>query len=74
MKNPFVWFWNLIQAEPASFAAVIRVGLLMAEAFGLHWTPAQMAEVQCFVEVLLAFLTRQSVTANINLPPVKIGA
>jgi hypothetical protein len=71
VTNPFTWFWNLVQSEPASFCAVVRTGLLLGEAFGLHWTPQQMAETQMFVEVLLAFLTRQSSTANINLlPPI----
>lgn len=72
--SPFVWIWNRIQSEPAATGALLRVMLLMAEAFGLHWTAAQMAEVQLFVEMLLAWLTRSATTANINLPAVDIGA
>ncbi len=67
------WFWNLVQTEPASFSAVLRAGLLLAEAFGLHWTPAQMAEVQMFVELLLAFLTRSATTPNTVLAKVGIS-
>lgn len=56
-----------ISAEPVAFASVIRMSLLAGVAFGLNWTPAQIAALMAVVETLGAFLTRKVVTANPNL-------
>lgn len=48
--------------EPVAVAAAIRAVLLCAIAFGLGWTPEQIATFMVAVEAVLALITRQRVT------------
>ena len=53
--------------EPVAIAAVVRQGLLVLMAFGIGLTMEQTVAIQGLVEVVLALLTRQSVTPNQNV-------
>lgn len=59
--------------EPVAIAAAIRAVLLAAVAFGLKWTPEQIAALMIAVEAVLAVVTRQSVTPMVTLPPGVAG-
>ena len=48
--------------EPVLFSGAFRAGLLAIMAFGLSLSPEQLASVMFFVEAVLSFLTRGSVT------------
>ena len=61
------WLWERIKNEPVLFGTSIRLGLLMAMAFGLEWTAEQLAATMAFVETVIAFLTRSAVTPNTKL-------
>lgn len=50
--------------EPVAFGSLVRICLLAAMAFGLAWTPQQLAAVMAVVEGLVTFLTRKVVTPN----------
>jgi hypothetical protein len=50
--------------EPVAVGAVVRLGILAAMAFGLKWTPEQLAAVMAFVEAVLLLVTRTVVTPN----------
>lgn len=50
--------------EPVAIAAAVRAVILCAVAFGLKWTPEQIAAVMLATEAVLAVVTRQSVTPN----------
>lgn len=52
-------WWDL---EPVRVAAAIRAVILCGTAFGLEWTPAQIAAVMLAVEAVLALLVRNKVT------------
>lgn len=57
-------FWN---AEPVALAAAIRAVILCAVAFGLKWTPEQIAAVMLAVEAVLTLITRQAVVSPTTL-------
>lgn len=50
--------------EPVAIAAAIRGVILCAVAFGLQWTPEQIAAVMLALEGVLALVTRSQVTPN----------
>ena len=50
--------WN---REPVAIAGAIRAVILCAVAFGLKWSPEQIAAVMLAVEAVLTLVTRQSV-------------
>lgn len=56
--------WN---AEPVAIAAAIRAVILCAVAFGLRWTPEQIAAVMLAVEAVMALVTRASVVSSNTL-------
>lgn len=53
--------------EPVAIAAAIRALILCGVAFGLAWTPEQIAATMLAAEAVLAVLTRQSVTPTATL-------
>lgn len=53
---------NIWNREPVAIAAAIRAVLLAATAFGLSWTPEQIAAFMLAVEAVLALVTRQKVS------------
>lgn len=55
MMNP----WHF---EPVAIGAAIRAVILAGVAFGLDWTPEQIAAVMFAVEAVLVIFTRGSVT------------
>lgn len=48
--------------EPVAIAAAIRALILCAVAFGLHWSPEQIAATMIAVEAILALITRSQVS------------
>lgn len=48
--------------EPALIAGAIRAILLCAVAFGLRWTPEQIAAFMLAVEAVLTLIVRHNVT------------
>lgn len=58
---------NLLAREPVVIAAAIRAVLIAAMAFGLNWSPEQMAAVMGAVEGLLAVIVRSQVTTDPTL-------
>lgn len=63
----------MFSREPVAIAALVRAVILCAVAFGLKWTPDQIASVMLVVELGLALLTRSSVTPVATLPPGVAG-
>ena len=61
--------WNLIQSEPVALQALLQASLSLLEAFGMHLTTEQMAEINVFTAAALAFFTRKAVTANSKINP-----
>lgn len=51
-----------LNLEPVAIAAALRAIILCAVAFGLRWTPEQIAALMLAVEAILAVLVRQNVT------------
>lgn len=51
-----------LRREPVAIAAVIRSAILCAVAFGLDWSPDQIAAVMLVVEGFAAILVRDRVT------------
>jgi 3-hydroxymyristoyl/3-hydroxydecanoyl-(acyl carrier protein) dehydratase len=64
------WLWQRIKDEPVMFGTAIRLGFVAAMAFGLQWTAEQLAAAMAFVETVIAFLTRGSVTPNTKVDTV----
>ncbi len=60
----FTWLADRIKNEPLAFGAMLRLGVLMGVAFGLSWTPEQIATTMAFLEAAIAFATRTVVTPN----------
>lgn len=60
--------WALVASEPVAAQGLVQAALVMAEAFGLHLTPEQMASINVLVAAGLAFLLRKSVTPLAKLP------
>lgn len=58
------FFLSRIADEPVAFASLVRIGILCAMAFGLTWSPAQLAAVMALVEGAAVFFTRKAVTPN----------
>lgn len=50
--------------EPVAWAALVRAAIGLASAFGFNLSGEQVASIMLFVEVVLALVTRQSVTPN----------
>ena len=48
--------------EPVRIAAAIRAIILAAVAFGLEWTPEQIASIMLAVECVLVLVVRDKVT------------
>lgn len=59
MDNAPTTLWG---REPVAIAAAIRAILLSAVAFGLRWTPEQIAAFMLATEAVLAVVTRNRVT------------
>jgi hypothetical protein len=55
------------RAEPVAIAAAIRACILAATAFGLAWTPEQIASLMLAVETVLALVLRAQVTTDATL-------
>ena len=53
---------HLSKFEPVAVAAALRTAILCAVAFGLSWTPEQIASLMLAVEALFAVVTRARVT------------
>lgn len=51
-----------LTTEPVVIGAAIRAVILCGVAFGLKWTPEQIAAVMLVTETVLAVFVRQSVT------------
>lgn len=58
------WFWAKVSAEPVAFAAVLRLFILMLTVYGVQLTVEQIAATMAFVEAILMFITRGTVTPN----------
>lgn len=58
------WIWSLVMAEPVRAQSLFQAGVVLAAAFGLNLTGAQMGALAAFNAMLLGFLTRQAVTPN----------
>lgn len=58
--------WALIQAEPVAAQGIVQAGIAMLCGFGLNWSGQQIALVMTFSAAVLAFVTRKTVTANVN--------
>lgn len=52
----------LWHTEPVAISAAIRSIVLLAVAFGLAWSPEQIAALMVAVEAVLALLVRRKVT------------
>lgn len=48
--------------EPVAIAAAVRSVVLLAVAFGLKWTPEQIAAIMVALEAVLALFVRSQVT------------
>lgn len=48
--------------EPVAIAAAIRAVILVGVAFGLRWSPEQIAAVMLAVEAILAVIVRGKVS------------
>lgn len=68
MTNPLSGLVALLRAEPIQAQAMVQTGVALGCAFGLKFTPEQIAAVIAFTASVLAFVTRKAVTANVNLP------
>jgi hypothetical protein len=58
--------------EPTVIAAAIRAVILCAVAFGLQWSPDQIAAIMLAVEAVLAVVVRQQVTP-VSQPKLPLG-
>lgn len=63
---------SILGREPAVIAGAIRAIVLLAVAFGLHWTPEQIAALMLAVEAVLTVIVRQSVTP-VGSPKLAVG-
>lgn len=54
--------------EPVLWATAVRSLILLGVAFGLHWTPEQIAATMIAVEAVLALVVRSTV-----VPTAKLG-
>lgn len=59
--------WEKIKREPALLLGLIGAGFTMFASFGLTLSDAQTASITAFVVVVLAIITRQSVTPNVSV-------
>ena len=50
--------WTAILREPVAIATAIRSLVLLAVAFGLAWSPEQIAALMVCIEAVLAIVTR----------------
>jgi hypothetical protein len=57
----------LMNREPVAIATAIRASILCLTAFGLEWTPGQIASLMLAVEAVMALFTRQAVTSESTL-------
>lgn len=53
-----------LRVEPVALAAAVRAVLLCAVAFGLSWTPEQIAAFMVALEAVLAVVVRNRVWAS----------
>lgn len=60
--------WQRVQDEPVYTQGMIVAGIAVGTSFGLSWDAEQTGAVTAFSAIVLAWLTRKSVTANANLP------
>ena len=68
MSNPFAGLLALLRAEPIQAQAMVQTGVALGCAFGLGLSAQQIAAIIAFTASVLAFVTRQAVTPNANLP------
>lgn len=52
---------RLLDNEPTAIAGAVRALILCAVAFGLQWTPEQIAAVMLALEMILTLYTRSKV-------------
>ncbi len=62
---------KLIQSEPVLFQATIQAGMAVIMSFGVHLSVEQIGTIMAFTAAVLAFWTRQQVTAHANNPALK---
>lgn len=63
---------SILGREPAVIAGAVRAIILLAVAFGLRWTPEQIAALMLAVEAVLTLLVRQNSTPTAN-PQLREG-
>jgi len=56
----------LFGREPVAIAAAIRAVILLAIAFGLRWTPEQIAAIMLAVEAILTVVVRRHDRARVR--------
>jgi len=64
--------WIILTRRPAATLYVVRTGLALAMAFGLHWSAEQMAAVMFFTEGVLALFGYSTTTPNAKLDPATV--
>lgn len=63
---------SILGREPAVIAGAVRAIILLGVAFGLRWTPEQIAALMLAVEAVLTLLVRQNSTPTAN-PQLREG-
>lgn len=70
--RPFVTLgaaiWQRIQDEPVYTQGIVVASIAVGTSFGLAWSAEQVGAVTGLSAMVLAWLTRKSVTANSYLP------
>jgi membrane associated rhomboid family serine protease len=58
----------------AALMSLVKAGIAVGLAFGLHWAPEQQATVMFAVQAFLTLIVREQVTAPVNAAGQTIGA
>lgn len=58
----------------AALMALVKAGIAVGLAFGLHWAPEQQATIMFAVQAVLTLLVRTQVTAPVNAMGQNVGS